>query len=352
MDKIYKNRYRVIRPLGSGGQGRVFLVEDLHVDKVWAMKVIEGIHQKKENKIAAELELQALRNLNHKNLPMIVDLIEVGDGVGIIMEYIPGEDLENYIRTKGSLSQEKVVQWGMVLCDVLQYLHTRSPVFLYGDLKPANIIVTKDEEIRLIDMGSVLQEHQIHQYPLLGTYGYMPPERTRDARSDIYSLGVTLHYMLTGSNPVTPGCQLRPVREYNSTLSMGLEKIISRCMEREPNKRYQSCKAVRKDLVNYRLLEQEYIWNYRVACMTYFLLTVNSLAITAVELYRIYANGGECRKGYLIYGMISALIAYGIKKKNINRENVVMGYYRQETSIIKSSALHLVNADFKRQATE
>jgi len=325
----YNDKYRVIKPLGKGGQGEVYLVEDLHVNKCWAMKIVKG-------KSAANLEIQALKRFHHKYLPLIVDLIPVeNDKIGIIMEYVEGETLEHYLQRKKVISQEQAVQWGIALAEVLQYLHTRTPGYRYGDMKPANIIIMKENEIKLIDLGTVMGENDTNQHYVVGTKGYMAPEKVYDSRSDIYSFGKTLHYMLTGNNPGIPGNGARPIREYNGTLSRGLEKIVMRCLEENPVNRYQTCQALIKDLKNYKILDEKYLWEYRVTCVTYGLLAISAMGIMGMELYKI-AETGRSHVGYLLYSMICAAMAYLIKKIHLDRSRLPWRFYRQEISILKT----------------
>lgn len=328
MEMIYKHRYRLLRPLGKGGQGEVYLVEDLHVKKLWAMKILKC---QKET----EGEIQALRSLNHKYLPMIVDLISMENQMGIVMEYVEGETLEHYLRREGAISQEQAVIWAIKLTEVLHYLHTRNPSCLYGDMKPANIMVTKQKGIKLIDLGTVMGERERNHHEMVGTPGYVPPEKECDSRSDIYSLGVTLHYMVTGNNPGIPGNQIRPVREYNGTLSRGLERILKRCLEVNPSDRYQTCRALGEDLKNLSLLDRRLLWEYRVTKATYFLLFTAGISVMGVQLYRVVKTGrGDT--GYLLYSMVCAAVAYLMKKICLDGRHMSRHYYRQDISILKT----------------
>lgn len=325
---IYNNKYRIIRPLGRGGQGEVYLVEDLHVNKLWAMKIIK-------QRAGIELEIQALRNLQHKYLPIIVDLVPLGEYMGIVMEYVKGETLEHYLKRKGAVPQAQAMTWAVELAEVLHYLHTRTPSYVYGDMKPANIMVAGDKGIKLIDLGTVMGEADRGQYQVVGTRGYMAPEKERDIRSDIYSLGMTIHSMVTGNNPGIPGYHLRPIREQNGTLSRGLEKIVERCLEKDPQLRYQTCSALIKDLENHEVLNGKYLWEYRITYGTYLLLSITGIGVMGMQLYR-YAQIGRGNTGYLIYSMVCAVAAYLLKKFCLERKSATLHFYRQEISILKT----------------
>ena len=297
----------------------MYLVEDLHVSKLWAMKVIRKQRE-------SRLEIEALRRLQHSSLPMIVDLIEMEDKVGIIMEYVEGETLENHLCQMGAIPQEQAVRWGIALAEVLQYLHTRTPGYMYGDM---------NHKIKLIDLGTVMGEMERKRHQLVGTPGYMAPEKECDGRSDIYSLGMTLHYMLTGNNPGISGNHIRPIREYNGTLSRGLEKIVERCLEDNPGNRYQTCEELKKELENYESLDQKYIWEHRVTYGTYLLLSVSAILAMSGQLYQLVETGTK-NSGYLCYSMVCAGVAYLIKKSCLDRKRLSLRFYRQEISILKT----------------
>jgi serine/threonine-protein kinase len=151
-----------------------------------------------------------------------------------------------------------VIVWAKQLCDVLNYLHTRTPVIIYRDMKPANIMLKPDGNVTLIDFGTAREykEKNLADTTCLGTVGYAAPEQfggmgQTDARTDIYCLGATLYHLVTGMNPCEPPYEIRPIREINPGLSAGLEKIICKCCQRDPNDRYQSAAELMFALEHY-----------------------------------------------------------------------------------------------------
>ena len=163
----------------------------------------------------------------------------------IIMEYIQGNTLDRVLRESGPVDQFTVLQWALQLCDVLGYLHKQTPPYIYRDMKPANIVLKPCGNIMLLALGLPLDYIVLgNDMCVLMPPGYTSPEGfcgKIDQRSDIYSLGVTFHHLLTGIAPYEPPYETRPIREINPNLSIRWEKIILRCTESDPEKRFQSC---------------------------------------------------------------------------------------------------------------
>ena len=186
------------------------------------------------------------------------------------MDYIEGNTLEKALKHMGAQPQEYVIEWGIQLCEVLEYLHTRKTPIIYRDLKPGNIMLRPNGTITLIDFGIAREykEAKAGDTSYLGTRGYAAPEQfggmgQTDARTDIFCLGATLYHLVTGHNPSEPPYEFYPIRYWNQQLSPGLEYIISKCVQSNPDDRYNSCAEVMYDLQNYRELEKGYKKEYR-----------------------------------------------------------------------------------------
>lgn len=147
-------KYIFYEELGSGGSGTVYRVYDTHLKCERAVKKFYG-----EEKIW-EKERNMMQELRHPLLPMIVDSIEIGDERYLVMEYIEGKNLEEYIREKGCVAEEQAVRWTMELVDFFIYLHERQNPIIYRDMKPANIIVDGDGKIHLVDFGTAWLPYQ------------------------------------------------------------------------------------------------------------------------------------------------------------------------------------------------
>lgn len=255
--ELVDGRYRILRKVGQGGMSVVYLARDEYENRQWAVKEVrrEGVQDFRVVEQGLITETNMLKRLNHPNLPHIVDVIENEDRFLIVMDYIQGISLKDRLSEVGAFSQEDVVRWGMQLCDVLGYLHMQIPPIIYRDLKPANIMLKPDGDIKLIDFGTAREYKTGNQEDTIniGTVGYAAPEQyggmgQSDSRTDIYCLGVTLYQLVTGKNPCEPPYLIVPVRHWDPTLSAGLEELILRCTQIDPGDRFQSCEEVRQAL--------------------------------------------------------------------------------------------------------
>jgi serine/threonine protein kinase len=211
---LLKERYRILVPLGQGGFGTVYKVEDtLDGNRLLAMKEINlsalTTQEVIEATAAFNREVTLLSGLTYPNLPRIYDHFTDRDHWYLVTDFIEGETLEQYLKRKrnGRLSLKEVVDIGIQLCSVLDYLHTREPSIIFRDLKPANVIRTSAGHLYLIDFGIArhFKPGQPRDTIPLGSPGYAAPEQYGRAqttrRTDIYSLGALLHQLLTGINP-------------------------------------------------------------------------------------------------------------------------------------------------------
>ena len=236
-------------------------------NKTWAIKEVrrDGVIDYEAVKQGLIVETDMLKKLNHPHLPSIVDVIENEDTFLIVMDYIEGNPLSKTLSEYGAQPQEIVIEWAKQLCDVLGYLHTREPAIIYRDLKPSNIMLKPDGNLMLIDFGTAREykEKNIEDTTCLGTIGYAAPEQfggmgQTDARTDIYCLGATMYHLVTGRNPSEPPYEIKPIREINPALSSGLEQIINKCTQKDPDNRYQSCAELMYALDHYNQIDNKY----------------------------------------------------------------------------------------------
>jgi len=257
--EIFDEKYKILDIIGHGGMGTVYLAQHIKLQTLWAIKEL-----KKDEAGALDLltEANILKKLNHSALPRIFDIVEDEKHIYVIVDYIEGKTLQSILEEKGRIEEEVVLDWVKQLCDVLSYLHSFKPnPIIYRDMKPSNIMLTKDQMIKLIDFGIAREykEKSENDTIYIGTRGYAAPEQygmgQTSPATDIYSLGVTMHELLTGKNPNQQPFELKPVRYYNSNVSKGMEFIIWKCTRPNPNERYQSVKELLHDLNNIKLLE-------------------------------------------------------------------------------------------------
>lgn len=269
---LIDGKYKILNEIGRGGMSTVYLAINEKANKPWAVKEVRknGISNRELVKQSLMVEINLLKKLKHKGLPSIADIIDQQDNYLIVMDYIEGITLENIMQEDGVQPQEKVVDWAIQLCDVLQYLHTRKPAIIYRDMKPSNIMLRSDGSVVLIDFGTAreFKERHVEDTTCLGTQGYAAPEQfggmgQTDERTDIYSLGATMYRLVTGHNPSEPPYEMYPITHWNPRLSTGLEGIIAKCTSKDPKSRYQSVQEVRYALEHYRDLDLDSIRRYR-----------------------------------------------------------------------------------------
>lgn len=267
--QVIDDKYEILKLIGRGGMSRVYLAMDKRLNKQWAIKEIEKRAKDKNNEIviqSAIAEANLIKQLDHPAIVRIVDIIDNGDVIYIIEDYIEGETLSTILENNGAQPQELVIEWAMQICEALEYLHTRKPPIIYRDMKPANVMLKPDGNIKVIDFGIAREykDQSLADTVSLGTKGYAAPEQfggrgQTDARTDIYCLGVTLYHLLTGQNPCEPPYEIYPIRHWNPQLSAGLEAIIQKCTQLNPNDRYQTCAELLYALHHY----EEYGAAYR-----------------------------------------------------------------------------------------
>lgn len=256
---VVDGKYKILNIVGKGGMSIVYLAMNEKANKQWAIKeIIKKDHRDFE---MDKKEIEMMKRLKHPNLPVIVDVIERKDTLLIVMDYIEGLSLEDIVQEYGPQDEKRVVQWAKQLCDVLQYLHTQTPPIVYRDMKPANVMLKPDGNIMLIDFGAAREYKPENRKDtvLLGTRGYAAPEQYRlngqsDARTDIYSLGVTIFRLLTGAGPE----ELCPVTQLRPEISVGIEKILTKCTRNLKQERYQTAAELLDAFSHYWEYEEKF----------------------------------------------------------------------------------------------
>jgi serine/threonine protein kinase/Tfp pilus assembly protein PilF len=262
---IFASRYEIIEELGEGGMGKVFRVEDKKVHEEIALKVLNPEIVADKMTIARfRNELKLARKIAHKNVCRMYDFNEEKTIHYISMEYVPGEDLKSMIRMTKQLSVGTAVSIIKQICEGLSEAHRLGVV--HRDLKPGNIMIDKDGNVRIMDFGiarSLETKGMTGLGVTIGTPEYMSPEqaegREADQRSDIYSLGVIFYEMATGSIPFkgeTPLSialkhkteQPREPKDINTQVPSDISHVILKCMEKDREKRYQTAEELLSEL--------------------------------------------------------------------------------------------------------
>src|SRR5579863_1910142 len=255
---LIQQRYCILTQVGKGGFGTVYKAADTKLgDRVVALKEMSesGLSTQEAAEATRNFKHEALllANLTHPNLPRIYDHFFDAGHWYLVMEFIEGETLEDILdKVGGKLPMEKVLAIGIQLCGVLNYLHTRQPPVIFRDLKPANILLTRDNSLYLIDFGiaRLFKPGQSKDTIAFGSPGYAAPEQYGKAQttqqSDIYSLGATLHEMLSGDDPSDTSFTFAPLR----IPAPALEQLIVRMVSIDVNKRPNSVADIRQELQN------------------------------------------------------------------------------------------------------
>lgn len=299
MTQIIFNTYEVIRELGSGGGGVVYLARHTRLGKLVVLKADKRTLKAKPESLRREVD--ALKNLSHTYIPQVYDFFVEDGTVYTVMDYIEGESLDKPLKRGERFSQADVIRWADQLLQAVVYLHGRPPHgILHSDIKPANVMLTPQGDICLIDFNIALALGEEGAVRVGFSRGYASPEHygidysaaaatdlgtsvstklpetqaetavlgqepsqsgqgissssgsyskrsvLLDVRSDIYSLGATLYHLLTGERPDPDAKKVKPISDFD--VSPAVAKIIGRAMEPDPNDRYQTAKEMLEEL--------------------------------------------------------------------------------------------------------
>jgi serine/threonine protein kinase len=248
--QILDGKYEIIKVLGRGGMGTVYLSKNTRLGNLWAIK---EINSQWKNQMDFLTEPNILKNLKHIGIIRIVDIFFQDKNLYIVEDYIEGKTLKEYVDGNGPLSSEFVKNFSLQLCSILDYLHSLNPPIVYRDLKPSNIMITPHNKVVLIDFGiaRVYKEGQEEDTAILGSMGYIAPEQLiknqSNAKTDIYSLGVTMFFMLTGKSISLP-TELMFEENYPEHASKSLVKVVQKASAIEPGRRYNNVKMIISEL--------------------------------------------------------------------------------------------------------
>ncbi|HEX7737794.1 MAG TPA: serine/threonine-protein kinase [Ktedonobacteraceae bacterium] len=258
---LLKQRYRIMAALGQGGMGAVYQAEDTQLgNRQVALKEMgqSGLSPQERHTAAEAFRQEAvmLARLNHPGLPSIFDHFEENGRWYLVMSFIEGETLDAYLSRShgGRLPVGEAAQIGMSLCTVLSYLHNQHPPIIFRDLKPANIMRTPDGNLYLIDFGIArhFKPGQTKDTAYYGSMGYAPPEQYGKAqttpRSDIYSLGVILHQLLSGHDPATTPFRFPTLSALVANAPVELTVLVGQMLDLDDEKRPANVLQIKQEL--------------------------------------------------------------------------------------------------------
>ncbi|MFD2630914.1 serine/threonine protein kinase [Oceanobacillus kapialis] len=250
---ILRDKYKVLEHIATGGMSEVYRIQEINnTDREWAVKV-SNMSSKLSRKLVDETKL--LSELDHPTLPQVADFFQNDDYFYLVLEYIEGESLADYLADEtNKLELDRILDIGVQLCDVLYYLHTRTPQpIIYRDIKPGNILMKKSGQIKLIDFGisRKYQEKQMKDTVQIGTVGFAAPEqfekRQTDHRTDLFSLGALLYYLLSDGKYVYVSQQ--PIKSLNPNILKSLARCIDQLVQLNPEDRIQDVMEAKAQLL-------------------------------------------------------------------------------------------------------
>lgn len=363
MAQLIAGTYEIIQQIGSGGGGVVYLARHVRLGKFVVLKASRYTMSKRAEVLRREVD--AMKNLSHTYIPQVYDFFQEDDVVYTVMDYVEGESLDKPLKRGERFSQPQVIEWACELLDALSYLHTRPPRgILHADIKPANIMLTPQGDIRLIDFNIALALGEEGAVRVGYSFGYASPEhymggdrsdrtftssfsdegtelmeeqtktelmpdvtevmpeaeairysnsetpaaysrRTRslDTRSDIYGLGATLYHLLTGQRPAQNACEVAPIPR--SVASPAVAAIIQKAMQPNPEDRYQSAAEM--------LYDFQHLYQQDPRTIRY----KKTVRCTAALLCVLFLTGG-------------ALTFLGLRQKERSKNALVLAEYSQD----------------------
>lgn len=265
INRTLDNRYTILEHIGGGGMADVFRAHDKLLDRSVAVKVLRPQFTNDEEFVTRfRREAQAAARLSHPNIVNMYDVGRDEETDYIVMEYISGETLKEKIQTDGSLTVELAIRIALEIAEALEHAHQNN--LIHCDIKPHNILVTRSGRIKVTDFGiarAVTSATMTHTGTIIGSVHYFSPEQAKGsaigAKSDIYSLGVVLYEMLTGSVPFTGETPVsialkhlqedpKPLRDVNPAIPPIVEAVVLKAMAKEPEARFDNITEMIADL--------------------------------------------------------------------------------------------------------
>ena len=261
---LLKGKYRISRLVAGGGMAWIYEVAETSADgrsRTWAMKELradaDDAHSGEEARQLFAGEANILVRLSHPNLPRVSAFFQEKGRSYLVMEFIRGESLQKRLdRANAPILETQALGWAIQICDVLAYLHSQPQPVIFRDMKPSNVMVTPDGQIKLIDFGiaRTYKTGKSKDTITMGSENYAAPEQwgqaQTDPRADVYGLGATMYHLLTKVPPLpafVPSPRV-PVRQYNPAISEQTVAVVERALSHDRQNRPQSAAAMRKAL--------------------------------------------------------------------------------------------------------
>ena len=262
---LLQDRYQILDTLGVGGFSSVYRARDMRFPAVTKLRAVKEMvlftadpKLREQTVLSFKREASMLAVLNHPAIPDISDYFIEGNRSYLVLDLIDGKNLQNWLEDSNTLiDEQRALDWALQICEALVHLHGQKPhPIIFRDLKPSNIMLDLENQIRLIDFGiAKLFEADQDRGTMIGTEGYTPPEQYRGEATpavDIYAFGATLHHLMTRQDPrqETPFTfKERPIRHANPNISIAFEAVVNRCLAYDPKDRFPDAMALNEVLL-------------------------------------------------------------------------------------------------------
>jgi serine/threonine protein kinase len=256
---LLDDKYEVIKIIGSGGMGKVYLCKNIRLDNFWAIKETE-----KCDNVSIDIlsECNILKNLSHSGIPRIVDIFYEKNYVYLVEDYVEGKTLFEFIKDNQKTELETFKTIILKISDIIEYLHELNPPIIYRDLKPSNIIINSIGKVFLVDFGisKIYKVDSDSDTICMGSSGYAAPEQRGLAQSckqtDIYGMGMVMYFMITGKVPFT-GAEPLFDENYDRNINKDVIRIIKKCVQPEIKHRYASVYELKKEVIELLINEED-----------------------------------------------------------------------------------------------
>lgn len=250
---LQSGRLKIVQPLGFGGFSATYLAQQngkevVVIKEAMQRREVDGTLDRSADQIMGA-EAAILMQVAHPQIARVLDhFVEKGRHY-LVVEHVSGQDLRRLVRESGPQAETSVVKYAIRVCDVLDYLHRHNPVIMHLDITPENLLLKRDGTVVLIDFGSAVELNREKHRVAIGKKSYMAPEQHElkpVTQSDIYSLGCTLHYLLTGQDPIV-GSVVSP-RSLNASVSEEMDCLVRKCTASTPAERFLEAKLLKEQL--------------------------------------------------------------------------------------------------------
>ncbi|MCB2299110.1 serine/threonine-protein kinase [Clostridium tagluense] len=344
---ILDRKYEVIKTLGKGGMGTVYLCENKRLGNLWAIK--EVVQDIKNTGILTEANI--LKDLNHVGIRRIVDIFYENNNLYMVQDYVEGQTLKEYVEENGKMNTEKTCRITSDLCDILCYLHNQKPAIIYRDIKPSNIMITPSGKIVLIDFGisKVYKSDTEQDTVSAGSNGFAAPEQYGlgkcCAQTDIYGIGMLIYFMVKGKSPTT-GIEPLLDENYEADIDGKIKVIIQKCVKIDIVDRHISAEILKKEILEVLKAdkyEKTVIFNNYNSSTKVFIKKDESKILDKGKLKRTISGFSV----FAIAILASIYILYGNKKESIDMKtndtqqilSPIVGSSSVEQEAIKKSVI-------------